>query len=170
MLTVPASLTQAFDSQLSQRNIPNHQRRDFHKWLRFYLDYCAKYASDPKLTASFAGFDEKLKSKDQSEAQRKQARRSIGIYYRMIGVIKSTQADSGNPATKNAAPLAASVTPHQEISKQADLPAAKREMPQSTVTDQPLKLTGANWEWVYESLQAAIKPGRVGTLFVPTRI
>jgi integron integrase len=157
MLTVPASLTQAFDSQLFQRNIPNHQRRDFHKWLRFYLDYCAKYASDPKLIASFAGFDEKLKSKDQSEAQRKQARRSIGIYYRMIGVIKSTQADSGNPATKNAAPLAASVTPHRAISKQADLPAAKREMPQSTVTDQPLKLTGANWEWVYETLQAAIK-------------
>jgi integron integrase len=157
MLTVPASLSQTFESQLSLRNIPDQQRRDFHKWLRFYLDFCAKYASDPKLTVSFARFDDKLRSRGQSGLQTKQARRSIAIYYRIMGVIKSPQADSENPSTKNAAPLAASVTPSQAISKQADLPGAKWEMPQSTVTDQPLKLTGANWEWVYESLQAAIK-------------
>jgi len=78
MLTVTPSLSQAFESQLSLRNIPDQQRRDFHKWLRFYLDYCAKYTYDPTLTASFAGFDEKLKSKGQFDAQRKQARRSIG--------------------------------------------------------------------------------------------
>jgi hypothetical protein len=39
MLTVTASLSQAFESQLSLRNIPDQQRRDFHKWLRFYLDF-----------------------------------------------------------------------------------------------------------------------------------
>jgi len=76
MLTVPASLSQTFESQLSLRNIPDHQRRNFHKWLRFYLDFFNNYTLDPKLTASFAGFDEKLQSKGQSDAQRMEARRS----------------------------------------------------------------------------------------------
>jgi hypothetical protein len=101
MLTVLASLSQSFESQLSLRNIPDQQRRDCHKWLRFYLDFCAKYASDPKLTASFAGFDEKLKIKGQSDAQRLEARRAIAIYYRMIGPLQSPPASSGNSTAKN---------------------------------------------------------------------
>ncbi|MDI1232517.1 MAG: hypothetical protein PSU93_15400 [Methylobacter sp.] len=102
MLPVPASLSQAFESQLAQRNIPDQQRSDFHKWLRFYLDFCAKYVLDPKLTASFAGFDQKLQSKGQSNQQRLQARRAVAIYYRMIGTIQSPPAPSGNSAAKNA--------------------------------------------------------------------
>jgi hypothetical protein len=77
MLIVTASLSQTFESQLCLRNIPDQQRPDFHKWLRFYLDFCNKYTLDSKLTASYAGFDEKLKSKGQSVVQRQQARRSI---------------------------------------------------------------------------------------------
>ena len=67
MLAVPASLSQAFEAQLNQRNVPDQQRRDFHKWLRYYLDFCSKYDSDPMLTTSFARFDEKLQNKGQSE-------------------------------------------------------------------------------------------------------
>ena len=90
MLVVPASLSQAFETQLNQRNVPDQQRRDFHKWFRFYLDLFDKYGANPKLTASFAPFDEKLQSKGQSETQRQQARRAVAIYYRMVGAIKST--------------------------------------------------------------------------------
>lgn len=62
MLTVPASLSQVFEARLNQPNVPDRQRRDFHKWLRFYLDFYNKYDSTPKLTARFAAFDEKLQS------------------------------------------------------------------------------------------------------------
>ncbi|MDP2204284.1 MAG: integron integrase [Methylicorpusculum sp.] len=160
MLTVTASLSQAFESQLCLRNIPYQQRRDFHKWLRFYLDFCAKYASDPKLTASFAGFDEKLKIKGQSDAQRKEARRSIAIYYRMIGTLQSPPAPSGNLTAKNANnPLLSTLsgTSNPDSSSQVGLPAIKREMPLSAMTNQPLKLIGANWEAIYEQLKNAIK-------------
>jgi hypothetical protein len=105
MLAVPLSLSQAFDAQLVQRNVPDQHRRDFQKWLRFYLDFCDKYDSKPELTASFAKFDEKLQSKGQSESQRQQARRAIAIYYRMVGSIKSPSIPSSDsPPTK---PLAA---------------------------------------------------------------
>lgn len=157
MLTVTASLSQAFEAQLGQRNVPDQQRRDFHKWLRFYLDFCAKYTLDPKLTASFAGFDEKLKSKGQSDVQRQQARRSIAIYYRTIGVIKSPQNTSGNSSAKNPSPLVASDTPNQASSKQADLPTAEHAIQLSAVATEPQKLTGCNWEAIYEQLKNAIK-------------
>lgn len=42
MLSVPLSHSQAFESQLVQRNVPDQQRRDFQKWFRFYLDFCNK--------------------------------------------------------------------------------------------------------------------------------
>ena len=96
MLAVPLSLSQAFEAQLVQRNVPEQQRRDFQKWLRFYLDFCDKYDSKPELTASFAKFDEKLQSKGQSESQRQQARRAIAIYYRMVGAIKSPTTPSSD--------------------------------------------------------------------------
>ena len=96
MLVVPASLSQAFETQLNQRNVPDQQRRDFHKWFRFYLDFCNKYGANPKLTTSFAPFDEKLQIKGQSETQRQQARRVVAIYYRMVGAIKSTSTPSND--------------------------------------------------------------------------
>lgn len=160
MLIVTAFLSQTFESQLCLRNIPDQQRPDFHKWLRFYLDFCNKYSLDPKLTASFAGFDEKLQSKGQSDVQRQQARRSIAIYYRMIGTLQSPPARPGNLTAKNANnPLlsTSSGTPTPDSSSQVGLPATKREMPLPEVTDQPMKLTGANWEAIYEQLKNAIK-------------
>jgi hypothetical protein len=108
MLTVTASLSQAFELQLSLHNIPDQQRRDFHKWLRFYLDFCNKYTLDPKLTASFAGFNEKLKSKGQSDTQRMEARRSIAMYYRMIGTLQSPSTPSSHSTAKNANSLLSS--------------------------------------------------------------
>ena len=50
MLAVPASLSQAFETKLNQRNVPDQQRRYFYKWFRFYLDFCNKYGANPKLT------------------------------------------------------------------------------------------------------------------------
>ena len=101
MLTVPASLSQVFETQLNHRKVPDLQRRDFHKRFRFYLDFCNKSGANPKLTASFAPFDEKLQSKGQSETQRQQTRRAIAIYYRMVGAIKPPSTPVNDPVPKN---------------------------------------------------------------------
>jgi len=53
--------------------------------------------------------------------------------------------------------LVASDTPNQASSKQVDLPAAKHAIPLSAVATKPQKLTGSNWEAIYEQLKNAIK-------------
>lgn len=150
MLAVPVSLSQAFDAQLVQRNVPDRQRRDFQKWFRFYLDFCDKYDSKPELTASFAKFDEKLQSKGQSESQRQQARRAIAIYYRMVGAIQSPSIPTNDsPPTKPwvsrqfAKPIPAPLI-------QTDLTRPLPENPKPSPADGSPKLTGANWVAVYE--------------------
>ena len=41
MLAIPAYLSQAFEVQTNQRNVPDQQRRNFHNWLQYYLDFCS---------------------------------------------------------------------------------------------------------------------------------
>jgi len=157
MLAVPVSLSQAFEAQLVQRNVPQQERRDFQKWFRFYLDFCDKYDAKPEITASFAAFDEKLQSKGQSESQRQQARRAIAIYYRMVGAIKSSSTPAGDsPPTK---PLAAGqfAEPISAPVIRTDLTRPLADHPKPWPADGSPKLTGANWVAVYEQLRAAIQ-------------
>ncbi|MDO9106715.1 MAG: integron integrase [Methylovulum sp.] len=157
MLAVPASLSQAFETQLNQRNVPDRQRRDFHKWFRFYLDFCNKYGANPKLTASFAPFDEKLQSKGQSEAQRQQARRAVVIYYRMVGAIKSPTTPSSDTLPDQSLASKRLAEPCQTPVNQTVSTRSVPETPKPSPVEESPKLTGASWVTVYEQLQAAIK-------------
>lgn len=157
MLAVPASLSQAFDTQLQQRNVPEQQRRDFHKWFRFYLDFCSKYGSNPNLTASFAAFDEKLQSKGQSETQRQQARRAVAIYYRMVGAIKSPTTSSSDSLPDQSLASKRLAERSQTPVNQTDTIRSVAETPKPSPVDESPKLTGANWVAVYQQLQAAIQ-------------
>ncbi|WP_157197821.1 MULTISPECIES: hypothetical protein [Methylomonas] len=67
MFAVPASVSQAFEAQLDQRNVPDQHRRHFRKWFRFYPDFCNKYDTNPNLNVSFAAFDEKLQSSGEHD-------------------------------------------------------------------------------------------------------
>lgn len=157
MLAVPLSLSQAFEAQLVQRNVPDQQRRDFQKWLRFYLDFCDKYDSKPELTASFAKFDEKLQSKCQSESQRQQARRAVAIYYRMVGAIKSPTTSSSDSLPDQSLASKRLAEPSQTPVNQTEIILSVAETPKPSPVDESPKLTGAYWVAVYEQLQAAIK-------------
>jgi hypothetical protein len=157
MLSVPVPLIQAFEMQLNQCHVPDFQHRDYHKWLRFYLDFCSKYAFEPKPTSSFAPFDGKLQSKGLSETQRQQARRAVAVYYRMDGTVKSPSTPTSDSSTKNTLVSQRLVEPNPALPNQTGLIPTIPEKPLISATDEPLKLTGSNWVAVYERLQAAIK-------------
>ena len=84
MLVIDPHLAQKFETLLVLHDVPINQRSNFYKWLRYYLDFCDKYQLEPSEKLNFLAFDEKLCSKDQSEAQRQQAKRAVTIYYRGI--------------------------------------------------------------------------------------
>ena len=73
MQQVPAEIWAAFERRLDQAQVPADQRPDYHKWVRFYLDFCTKYGHSPALPTSLGPFLTKLAAKNQSVDQRNQA-------------------------------------------------------------------------------------------------
>ena len=81
MLGVPPELARLYDMRLEREGVAAEHRPHYRKWLRFYWDFCHKYSFEPTDRQSFPAFDEKLRTKNQSEAQRKQAYHAISLYY-----------------------------------------------------------------------------------------
>jgi len=73
MQQVPADIWATLERRLDQAQVPPHQRPDYHKWVRFYFHFCAKYGHSPALPTSLGPFLTKLASKNQSVGQRSQA-------------------------------------------------------------------------------------------------
>ena len=69
----------AFEGRLERARVPAPQRPDYHKWTRFYLDFCHKYGLPPRSPTSLGPFLTKLAAKHQSVEQRHQAAHAISL-------------------------------------------------------------------------------------------
>ena len=76
----PAALDHLYDTLLERKGITAEYRPHYRKWLRFYWDFCHKYAFEPTERQSFPAFHEKLRAKNQSEALCKQAEQAVILY------------------------------------------------------------------------------------------
>ena len=84
MKRVSPALQMAFERRLATASVPKTKTSDFLKWLRFYLDYCAKYRLPPRDSDSLAPFLHKLASKNQSKARQEEAAQSVKIFYELM--------------------------------------------------------------------------------------
>jgi Phage integrase, N-terminal SAM-like domain len=139
--------------------IPTNQWLYFHKWLRYYLDFCAKYSLQANDTRHYVAFNDKLRSKGQTDDQCRQARRAMAIYYRSVGVIQ--QATANKPARlesvipvlgspKHCLPISAS-----KLTNRPELPVKAEKTERIDLPG--LKITGASWVDIYAQLESAIK-------------
>jgi len=90
MKPIPAETKVLYDAAALIKNrvsLPAHFH--YRKWLRYYLDFCLKYHHEPLNKGSLALFIQKLKDKNQTGQQRKQAVAAVSIYYK----IKKTDQD-----------------------------------------------------------------------------
>lgn len=84
MRAIPPDLARLYESLLARKDVGVQQRPYFHKWLRYDLDFCQKYGLPSADPESVPAFDEKLRSKNQSEAQRQQVRRAVAVYFEAL--------------------------------------------------------------------------------------
>lgn len=68
MKDIPADILTRFSDMLKKRSVPIASHSYCLKWLRYYLDYCAKYNLPDKSSKSLPQFLLKLKEKKQNEA------------------------------------------------------------------------------------------------------
>jgi hypothetical protein len=84
MLAVPPELVRRYEARLAQQNILVGQRPHYHKWLRYYLDFCSKYSFKPMDRQSLPAFQEKLRAKHQPEPLCQQAGHAVVLYWEMV--------------------------------------------------------------------------------------
>lgn len=181
MLALTSDLTQKFQTLLAQAGIPINQRPYYHKWLRYYLYFCHKYHLEPSEKRHLPTFDEKLRSKNQSKMQRQQARQAIALYYKgIIGhqfddqeprneALLKTNLQKGNTQLNQTTLLTKEVQhilPDYAANKQnvaANIKESNTSIPYNEkrsdkeADSNSSKLSNANWTWVYDNLNSAIK-------------
>jgi len=84
MLNVPSEIRSNFDKILKKESVPIKYHSHYHKWLRYYLDFCCKYHHPENNEASKLLFVEKLREKNQPVAFQEQAGDAISLYYQII--------------------------------------------------------------------------------------
>ena len=84
MLKLPEKIKKLYLDIAKQQNISEEDIFSNLKWLRFYLDFCHKYAYLKSSPDSLVLFMEKLKQKQQTEQQIKLAKRAINLFYKLI--------------------------------------------------------------------------------------
>ena len=73
MIQIPPEIKTQFDALLIQKAIPKRFHSDYRKWLRYYLDFCHKYRFEKSKKETLPYFIKKLKDKNQTTEQQKQA-------------------------------------------------------------------------------------------------
>ena len=100
MLAVPPELTRRYEAQLTQRNIVAGQRPHYHKWLRYYLDFCGKHSFPPTDRQSLPVFQEKLRAKHQPEPLCQQAGHAVALYWETVSPTTAKPHPSVDAATQ----------------------------------------------------------------------
>ena len=158
----------AYELRLQRARVPASERPDYHKWTRFYLDFCHKYSHEPRSPTSLGPFLSKLAAKNQSVEQRQQAAQAIRL---LIG--SHPEPTANFPARSAKCPPSTSATSALNSPVVAPRPVTPkpRPIPQPgppPFSSQPPTLNplhaatapapghGASWQQEYRDLEAAI--------------
>jgi len=84
MKRLSPKLVQAFEREMDRVEIPAGEWSDYFKWLRYFLDFCAKYSHPPRDSDSLPEFLQKLASKNQTPELQTQAASSVNLFYELM--------------------------------------------------------------------------------------
>ncbi|CAN2049437.1 integrase/recombinase XerD [Candidatus Magnetomoraceae bacterium gMMP-1] len=152
MLNIPLEIRSDFDKILKRESVPIKDRNYYHKWLRYYWDFCHKYNHPVEKPESLSLFIDKLRQKRQKEFQIKQAGDAIKLYYEIIKE-KNTGSASKQIQEKQ------SVKTRKQILKNVDAVKENITTDYSPLIQRPQKQreTGTNWKPAFDSIYAEIK-------------
>ena len=77
MQSIPLDILKQYDTVLKEKAVPLYLRADFRKWLRYYLDFRARYKLPDSRSEQVRLFVEKLREKNQTSKQQEQAAKAV---------------------------------------------------------------------------------------------
>jgi len=169
MQPIPTNILTQFNAMLKQRNIPVNAHNDYRKWLRYFLDFRAKYSPPDSRSDQVRLFAEKLRLKNQTMKQQEQAADAVSLFFAMSNrkecpsstVLQQTAPDASLPHKAQTAKAAVATNTNTLVC----------EPPASSVPSPPRlrggkhfdewrclrKTESSAWDKVIEDLAAEIK-------------
>jgi integron integrase len=83
MITVPASVMDRYAMFINDRGVEHADFMNYKKWLRYFLDFRAKYVASEAKDEQQCAFLVKLREKKQSDTQCRQAAHAVSLYLEM---------------------------------------------------------------------------------------
>jgi hypothetical protein len=131
------------------KKVPREQHGDYLKWVRFHLDFCAKYGHEVANPDSLPAFLEKLRSKGQTEEQRDCARRAVELYRTLL--------DGHGEASGEAVPRPCSVIGESRAGFKGGVGTAQaQDAPRQVDLDPPRDRANAGWNEIEAGLKNEI--------------
>jgi len=81
MQPIPRNILTQFDAVLKKKAVPVSRHADYRKWLRYYLDFRTKYSLPDSKSEHVRLFIEKLRMKNQTPEQQKQAAHALSLFF-----------------------------------------------------------------------------------------
>jgi hypothetical protein len=83
MIPIPKAVLTEYFGLLKKSLVPVEYHSEYLKWLRYFLDFCAKHLITIDKAERLRLFLEKLREKNQSEDLRKRATHAVSLYFEM---------------------------------------------------------------------------------------
>ena len=100
MQPIPKDVLAQFDAFLKLRDVPVASHTFYRKWLRYFLDFRAKYPIPDSKAEQVRLFVEKLRSKNQTANQLEQAARAVSLYFESQPRKRDESGNHGNTGRK----------------------------------------------------------------------
>jgi len=81
MQPIPSDILTQFEAVLKKKAVPVARHSDYRKWLRYYLDFRSKYSLPDSKSEHVRLFIEKLRKKNQTPEQQKQAAHALSLFF-----------------------------------------------------------------------------------------
>ena len=83
MRPIPVPILKSFETILEKRAISPLERANYKKWLRYFLDSCAKHPVPEARSDQVRLFIDKLREKKQTSFQRNLAAHAVSLYFQI---------------------------------------------------------------------------------------
>jgi integrase len=165
MIKIPDHIQGNFEKLLSQESIPVGVRPFYHKWLRYYWDFCHKYQHDMSSRESLQPFIQKLADKNQPANLIRQASHAVSIFYK-YGQISQTMGKTAvatvsvSPLEKDVVPMSSGAavlrSPLRAGEEFNDSSCSMREALPAEEKDGDYRVTYADWTLIFDGLKHEI--------------
>jgi site-specific recombinase XerD len=105
MQLIPDDILAQYEAALKTRAVPVFRHAEYRKWLRYYLDFRSKYPLPDSQSGQVRAFIEKLRKKNQSHEQQKQAAHAVSLFFESQLQKKHVSPSQAEAITPTAPPL-----------------------------------------------------------------